>query len=452
MVLTLKYGGVPSGSSTPGYRGGSRRNSGASPFYPLASADSMNATGLNYSGVAGARGDSPPPPFRAAPHSALREGASYFRTTSTPFSADTGGFRSSNATRSLSAGSTGPGFNPDGSKNHLSYRSTSPTFMYRAPQPQEVEMVTGNPNILRSEATYGRPALDNLDDDYQTSIPPPPRYAPPAGGGMRWNVEPGDEDRLPSNDEADGGGRGVSPQYDIAPLPPYPDEDRPVVPENLLPPSDYSAAKELDWESHPSSAIVLALLRERGIVLPHHNRVVRYHMAIGFLDYLSVVQAGAYFVKYKRANAAPKERYMRVVMDEGEPFLVWTLHDQSYQLIDRVPLAHLVGVSANIKSAAFRRHLVSQNLIKGCHAGQHRPRLPTNGALTLWFWDNKSRKPRSVDILTTSMATHMLWKKTFDAILSVNSTSVTGKVVNLDELRNEAEDAMLSEENDDLDG
>ena len=208
-------------------------------------------------------------------------------------------------------------------------------------------------------------------------------------------------------------------------MPPFPDDDAPIVPAELM----RSQVKPIQWDRHPCATIILLLLNNRGAFLPQHKDLFEYHMAEQFLEALTLLQYGAFLIKYAAKRSSPKERYfmIRVLPDASEKptaFLTWQLHQNSCQLIDRVPLADLVGITCNAQSIAFRRYLVTPDLIKGCHTGTRVSKLPTSGCFSLWFYDRKKGVARSLDLLTCSEAVFSLWTATFSAILSVNSSVI----------------------------
>lgn len=232
-----------------------------------------------------------------------------------------------------------------------------------------------------------------------------------------------------------------------------PDEDVPVVPPDLV----EREVKPIVWRTHSCSSIVMELLFNRGVTLPLHNDLVEYHMAEAFLEAIKEVSAGSYFVKYKTKHAPPKERYVFIQEVSNEdtgrrvPSLCWKLHQTAVHVIDRVPLACLVGVARSSRSPSFRKHLISHDVIKGCYSGQHKCRLSTRGCFSLWFFDRKKRKPVTVDLLTTNMNTFHLWTRTMDALLSVNSVQVVAGRDPMREMQSvllAAEQELADEENE----
>jgi hypothetical protein len=228
-------------------------------------------------------------------------------------------------------------------------------------------------------------------------------------------------------------------------MPPYLDEDAPLVPVELI----RSQATQIQWDRHPCAPIVLLLLNNRGAFLPQHKDLVEYHMAEQMLEALTLLQHGAYFIKYAAKRSTPKERYfmIRVLPDADEkptPFLTWQLHQNSFQMIDRVPLADLVGITCNAQSIAFRRYLVTPDIIKACHTGTRVAKVSTSGCFSLWFYDRKKGVARSLDLLTCSEPVFSLWTTTFTAILAVNSSAVrTAGGALLTDPRQELRELML---------
>jgi hypothetical protein len=211
------------------------------------------------------------------------------------------------------------------------------------------------------------------------------------------------------------------------PMPPLPNDALPVVPAERL----RGQTRRLLWEQHPAHGIVLSLLTRRGVVPQLHRTLVEYHMAEAFLNCLSALMRGSYFVRYAPKNASPKERFFNVQMlpDSNRrlsPFLCWYIHRTAVQMIDKVSLDDLVGVSPGFQSPAFRRWLISHDIIKGCMQGHHRARMSTRGCFTLWFYDRVGQRPRSVDLLTNNMSIFQVWTKTMEGILTVNSSSPNG--------------------------
>ena len=137
---------------------------------------------------------------------------------------------------------------------------------------------------------------------------------------------------------------------------------------------------------------------------------------------------------------------IRVLPDADEkptPFLTWQLHQNSFQLIDRVPLADLVGITCNAQSIAFRRYLVTPDLIRGCHAGTRVAKISTKGCFSLWFYDRKKGVARSLDLLSCSEAVFSLWTTTFSAILAVNSSTVGSSAAAAVDPRQELRELLL---------
>lgn len=204
-----------------------------------------------------------------------------------------------------------------------------------------------------------------------------------------------------------------------------PDDDEQIVPQALL----ESEERPTPWEEHPAHGVVLALLDRRGVIPEQFPELVQYHMARGFLEFLQIVTNGAYFVKYGQKGTAPKERFVRLRMlsdDVGRPVpcLVITIHRDAVQIIDRIRLEDLVGITRGVEGSAFRRHLVHYDVIKGSFVGQRRAHLSTKGAFTLWFYDRRSRQPKSLDLLTTNLNVFDVWLATMEGVLSVNSVCI----------------------------
>eukprot|EP00758_Cryptobia_borreli_P001031 Tbor_TRINITY_DN1879_c0_g1::TRINITY_DN1879_c0_g1_i1::g.23079::m.23079 len=111
----------------------------------------------------------------------------------------------------------------------------------------------------------------------------------------------------------------------LPPLPPYPNEEDHVIPEELHDKllllnqyDNYGERKDgpvINWETNPSSQFIYSLLLDRGMMLPYHSNLLDYHMSGPFLEYISILMRGNYFVRYKRQNSAPKERFFRIIMD-----------------------------------------------------------------------------------------------------------------------------------------
>jgi hypothetical protein len=229
------------------------------------------------------------------------------------------------------------------------------------------------------------------------------------------------------------------------------DDDAPIVPMELLRNEEAPG----NWEDHPARFVVLALLEQRGVIPPQHMDVVRYHMALAFLEFIGITMGGSYFIKYGLKGTAPKERFvrLRILSDEHGrmvPNLVITLHREGVQLQDRIRLQDLVGITRGIDGPAFRRHLVHFDVIKGSFVGQHRARLSTKGAFTLWFYDRRSRQPKSLDLLTTNLNVFEVWTRTMEGILSVNSVCIHRSNIaqEMQRLFRLAQDAIAADDQD----
>lgn len=217
----------------------------------------------------------------------------------------------------------------------------------------------------------------------------------------------------------------VSSHASTVSMPPLPSDDTPLVPTEFL----SNSAEPLPWQGHPCAPVVLALLNSRGVFLPANKDVVSYHMAPAFLKALSQLCLGSYFIKYGIRKSAPKERFFSVRMAENSsgiivPFLCWTVHQHANQLVDKVPLTHFVGVSTGTGEIAFQRYMVTGNIIKGCRQGPHHAKLPTHGAFTLWFFDQRSGKAKGLSLLTCATSVYELWIGAMNGILAVNSVSL----------------------------
>lgn len=269
----------------------------------------------------------------------------------------------------------------------------------------------------------GRPVSPTLR--YSVRQEPQYRHIPQYQAPAHTRTRSGDSE-FGSVVETVGGTDGGEDTESMPELPPEVDDDVPVVPSDLI----QQEAAPLQWENHPAHRVVLALLERRGVTLPQFADLVEYHMAASFLDCIAILMGGAYFVRYGEKGTAPKERFarLRVLVDDyGRPVpaLVITIHESAVQVIDRIRIEDLVGVTHGVDtSPAFKRHLVHYNVIKGSFVGQHRARLSTKGAFTLWFYDRRTRRPRALDLLTTNMCTHEVWTKALEGVLAVNSTCV----------------------------
>ena len=98
-------------------------------------------------------------------------------------------------------------------------------------------------------------------------------------------------------------------------------------------------------------------------------------------------------------------------------------------MADRVRLEDLVGITRGADAPSFRRYQLPFDMLKGSFVGQHRSKLSTRGAFSLWFFDRIKRRPRSLDLVTTNLNTLSLWVRTMEAVLSVNSVCVNASDV-----------------------
>lgn len=208
-------------------------------------------------------------------------------------------------------------------------------------------------------------------------------------------------------------------------MPPLPSDDTPLVPIEYL----NNCGEPLPWQGHSCAPIVLALLNSRGVFLPANKDIVSYHMAPAFLKALKQLCLGSYFVKYGVRKSAPKERFFSIRMLENSagitvPYLCWTVHQHAMQLVDKVPLTQFVGASVGTGEVAFQRYMVTGNIIKGCRQGPHHAKLPTHGAFTMWFFDQRSGRAKGLSLLTCATSVYELWIGAMQGILAVNSVSL----------------------------
>jgi hypothetical protein len=235
-----------------------------------------------------------------------------------------------------------------------------------------------------------------------------------------------DEDQYaggPEYDDQVGAAHGAYGSADSA-AEPF-DDDAPIVPAELL----RGEVKEDPWEDHPASSVLLALLERRGVKPPQFMELIRYHMASTFLDFISILLGGSYFIRFGTKGTAPKERFVRLrtLPDEvgrPTPTIVITIHRDAVQIIDRIRLEDLVGITRGVDGPAFRRHLIHADVIKGSFVGQHRARLSTKGAFSLWFYDRRTRQPKALDLLTTNLNVLEVWTRCMEGVLSVNSVCI----------------------------
>jgi hypothetical protein len=210
-------------------------------------------------------------------------------------------------------------------------------------------------------------------------------------------------------------------------LPPIPDDNAPIVPQALMQALAPGAA--IEWQNHSASPVVLTLLERRGAKPGRHRDLVEYHMAGAFLDCLTILIRGSYFVKFAARNAPPKDRFVRIEMIPDkfgrlEPFFCWYIHKDAVQMIDRVRLEDIVGLSRDASCVAFRRQMVRNGVVKGSYVGQHRARLSTKGAFTVWCYNRATRQPRSLSLLTTNSNAFEVWALAIEGVLALNSVCV----------------------------
>uniref|UniRef100_A0A7S1PU71 PH-like domain-containing protein n=1 Tax=Neobodo designis TaxID=312471 RepID=A0A7S1PU71_NEODS len=266
---------------------------------------------------------------------------------------------------------------------------------------------------------YGGPLRDHAR---------PPQAAPPPRAPDEYGDIVSSNGYDDPSDGSRGAGRGFvrgsDTEEDMESYPP-PGDDEPVVPPELLRGED----RPSQWEDHPAHQVVMSLLEKRGVIPSQFPELVQYHMAAVFLDFLLVVMNGAYFVKYGHKGTAPKERFVRLRILNDEvgrlvPYITITIHRDGVQIIDRARLEDLVGITRGVDGAAFRRHLIHYDVIKGSYVGQHRAHVSTKGAFSLWFYDRKTRRPKSLDLLTTNLNVFEVWTRAMEGILSVNSVCI----------------------------
>jgi hypothetical protein len=193
--------------------------------------------------------------------------------------------------------------------------------------------------------------------------------------------------------------------------------------------NDTELEQKAEFESF---AVVRSLLAQNGA--GERRDILDYHTSFHFLQFLEQLMCGAYFIRYYNKHGTPHERYvyLRMLEVEGEerPFFCQSKHATAVQIDDLMPVSDLVGVICNASANAFRRQRDKKRpgpFIRGCFVGSKQPLFSTEGCMSLYFWNRKGKKPRSLDLLTTNMAVFRLWKVTCEALVAVNSSKSNGR-------------------------
>lgn len=258
------------------------------------------------------------------------------------------------------------------------------------------------------------------------------------------------------------------------------------------------------WQFHPDMDVPLSLLLQRGVSIVYHQGLLDYHMHPAFLADVGFVKNGTTIVKYPRTVGAPHNRHVAVEMMKvgggDAAFLTWRQHRSSTAIIDRVQLAHLVGVTVGADaSSAFGRFRADPTSERGRkramerwqrpHDATHVPsplphytldlatpdttmvgataagstlRGPTiednrkslvrcDLCFTLWFVDPRTREARSVDLAAHRRAEWARWVDAMRGIIAINDVRVAAGMTDEDRHGRSAAEAEATDYMDDDD-
>eukprot|EP00760_Papus_ankaliazontas_P015169 PhM_4_TR16384/c0_g1_i3/m.32437 len=354
---------------------------------------------------------------------------------------------------------------------HSTYQGGMPAGAFTAPQPtlyDAPQPQNGNPNMMRKMSVPEPPEeAMSVGRQRQPQQPPhnyypPPPMPPPASPQPLEDIPFVEVRRVPKKAAATPRGHQPAPTAAYSSgrepymtgngaVPPPPTfEPNAVVPEFHLPwdegapvlPLEHMRLHGPQWFKHPGHDVVLLAIQARGVTPHTHPALIDYHMAPELLNAMQRLKIGSYFVKYARKGGAPHERYfsIRVLPDKYrrlQPYLVWSLHDTSVQITDRVLLTELVHMTADATaSPAFIPHL-RRNTILGPFIGNKRTPLPSQYAFSLYFMNRRTKANRTVDLLTVDPTVFELWTSVMQAMLAINSITFEGMEdrMNEDEVR-----------------
>ena len=170
-----------------------------------------------------------------------------------------------------------------------------------------------------------------------------------------------------------------------------------------------------------------ALRRINGIGRHHLSDAPAYCGAA-----MRLLMRGTYLIHY---GYEPHERYfmLRMLKDPVgrlHPYLVWSLHSESASLVDKIHLAHLVGVGRGTSSGRFPKFTIDARRLVGPFVGDEASKVSNKYAFSFVFESEHAR--RRVDVLALDDQTYRCWLLVCDYLSDINTVARKMKADALD--------------------
>ena len=292
-------------------------------------------------------------------------------------------------------------------------------------------------------------------------------------GGQEYDAGYSSRDGPRMPDDHDDSGDDVDAE--LVHLPPRPQEELEMK-RAAAERSHKAVGASTPWPFHPDMDVPLSLLLQRGVSIYDHRDLSGYHMHHAFLADIGFAKGGSTLVKYPRRSGMPHERHVAIEMmpvETGDAaFLVWRSHSQAVAYIDRIPLAHLVGITPDDRSGSFSRFIADKmsaeakqralrRLAKPLDAismpsplphysvqltgldtdmvgatapgtmlvgptleDDRRQLLPRTQCFSLWFVNPRTKEARSIDLLAPQPQVWVRWIDLIHGIVAINNVSV----------------------------
>ena len=210
------------------------------------------------------------------------------------------------------------------------------------------------------------------------------------------------------------------------------------------------------WDLCAGHEAILQIMAVSGANPQNSPSLTEHFMYPELLSCIQRLQAGTYMIRYHNAGEPPHERYFYLKSlplanrAQYAPFLCWSVHKNSHNAQDCIPLPNIMWVTQGIHSPTMRKYYLGGNAIQGPFVGKKKVECLAYGCMSIWYYDGANT--RNLDVLATDPLAFTMWMKLLEDVAHLNAAlDTSGKVRRMQKyIENRRMDGSLAAEG--LDG
>lgn len=179
------------------------------------------------------------------------------------------------------------------------------------------------------------------------------------------------------------------------------------------------------WDLCAGHELILQHMAVSGATPQNSPSLTEHFMYPELISCVQRLLVGTYLVRYSAGYEPPHERYFYIrslplaTKAQYAPFLCWSVHKNSHNASDCIPLCNIMWVTQGMHSPNFRKYYIGGNSIQGPFVGKRKVECLAYGCFTVWHYDGKNTK--GLDLLATDPLCFTMWMKLLEDIAQLNA-------------------------------